>query len=64
VLTCCVVLCCAGMLTAETAACIWILLATYLELPVSTTHSISEFTCQPWAIGSCGHGHGVGREGR
>uniref|UniRef100_A0A383WJI0 Phosphate transporter n=1 Tax=Tetradesmus obliquus TaxID=3088 RepID=A0A383WJI0_TETOB len=29
-----------GMLTAETAAMIWILLATYWELPVSTTHSI------------------------
>jgi phosphate/sulfate permease len=29
-----------GMLTAETAAMIWLLVATYLELPVSTTHSI------------------------
>jgi sodium-dependent phosphate transporter len=31
-----------GMFCAETGAMIWILLATYLELPVSTTHSISE----------------------
>jgi solute carrier family 20 (sodium-dependent phosphate transporter) len=29
-----------GMLAAEVGACTWILLATYLELPVSTTHSI------------------------
>ncbi|GBF99738.1 sodium phosphate symporter [Raphidocelis subcapitata] len=29
-----------GMLSAETGAMIWLLLATYLELPVSTTHSI------------------------
>ncbi|WIA36993.1 hypothetical protein OEZ86_008230 [Tetradesmus obliquus] len=29
-----------GMLTAETGAMMWLLLATYLELPVSTTHSI------------------------
>eukprot|EP00877_Chromochloris_zofingiensis_P004930 jgi/Chrzof1/14438/Cz09g02260.t1 len=29
-----------GMLCAETAAAIWILFATYMELPVSTTHSI------------------------
>jgi phosphate/sulfate permease len=28
------------MLAAETGAMIWLLLATYLELPVSTTHSI------------------------
>ncbi|KAF6259740.1 sodium/phosphate symporter [Scenedesmus sp. NREL 46B-D3] len=29
-----------GMLTAETGAMVWVLLASYLELPVSTTHSI------------------------
>lgn len=29
-----------GMLCAEFGAMLWILLATYLELPVSTTHSI------------------------
>ncbi|KAI8476390.1 MAG: phosphate transporter [Monoraphidium minutum] len=29
-----------GMLCAEVGACLWILIATYLELPVSTTHSI------------------------
>jgi len=29
-----------GMFTAEVGAMIWILVATYLELPVSTTHSI------------------------
>lgn len=28
-----------GMLCAETGAMIWLLLATYLELPVSTTHA-------------------------
>jgi hypothetical protein len=32
----------AGMLCAETGAMIWLLLATYLELPVSTTHSIGK----------------------
>lgn len=32
----------AGMLTAETGAMIWLLLATYMELPVSTTHAIGE----------------------
>jgi hypothetical protein len=32
----------AGMLCAETGAMIWLLLATYLELPVSSTHSIGE----------------------
>lgn len=29
-----------GMLAAETGAMVWLLLATYMELPVSTTHSI------------------------
>lgn len=29
-----------GMLSAEAAAAIWILVATYFEMPVSTTHSI------------------------
>jgi solute carrier family 20 (sodium-dependent phosphate transporter) len=29
-----------GFLCALTAAGIWLLLATYLEMPVSTTHSI------------------------
>lgn len=29
-----------GMLCAECGSSIWILLATYLELPVSTTHAI------------------------
>jgi hypothetical protein len=32
-----------GMFCAETGAMIWILFATYLELPVSTTHSISKW---------------------
>lgn len=32
----------AGMLCALTAAAFWLLFATYAELPVSTTHSISE----------------------
>jgi phosphate/sulfate permease len=32
----------AGMLCALTAAAIWLLFATYAELPVSTTHSIGE----------------------
>ncbi len=31
-----------GMLSAETAAMTWLLLATYLEFPVSTTHAIGE----------------------
>jgi phosphate/sulfate permease len=30
------------MLTAETGAMLWLLLATYLELPVSSTHAIGE----------------------
>jgi solute carrier family 20 (sodium-dependent phosphate transporter) len=29
-----------GMLCALTSAGLWLLLATYLEMPVSTTHSI------------------------
>eukprot|EP00878_Enallax_costatus_P033281 GHUV01036692.1.p1 GENE.GHUV01036692.1~~GHUV01036692.1.p1 ORF type:complete len:538 (+),score=156.99 GHUV01036692.1:799-2412(+) len=29
-----------GMLTAETGAMLWLFIATYMELPVSTTHSI------------------------
>jgi phosphate/sulfate permease len=29
-----------GMFCALCAAAIWLLLATYLELPVSTTHSV------------------------
>ena len=32
-----------GMFCAEVGAMIWILVATYLELPVSTTHSISKY---------------------
>lgn len=30
------------MLTAETGSAIWLILATYWELPVSSTHAIGE----------------------
>jgi hypothetical protein len=47
-----------GMFCAETGAMIWILFATYLELPVSTTHSISE-----WRLGFWEGCASVGRRG-
>ena len=34
-----------GMLSALTAATVWLFFATYMEWPVSTTHSISAFAC-------------------
>lgn len=34
-----------GMFCALTAAAIWLIVATYLEMPVSTTHSI--IGCEP-----------------
>jgi hypothetical protein len=36
------------MFCAELGAMVWLLLATYLELPVSSTHSISE-----WQVATC-----------
>ena len=39
-----------GMLCALVAAGTWVTLATYLELPVSTTHSISEWSRRLWRL--------------
>jgi solute carrier family 20 (sodium-dependent phosphate transporter) len=41
-----------GMLCALTAASIWLIVATYLEMPVSTTHSIIGYASVHSLIGS------------
>ena len=35
-----------GMFCSLVAAALWVTIATYLELGVSTTHTISETSCQ------------------
>jgi hypothetical protein len=40
-----------GMLCAEAGAMVWALFATYMELPISTTHSIGERSSRSPAAG-------------
>ena len=51
-----------GMLTADLSSGLWLLLATYLSLPVSTTHSIIGGIvgfCMAAGGGVCSAGWGV-----